>query len=123
MHLFKRRTIYFMLMLPFSFGCGTKIRTENGFEIKTVRKERITIVGQAEEAKGGAIVFTKDEQVYYIGRRKDWNKKKLNQEIKVSGRLFEETYTKLDSTRIVQERKRKLWIKFPIISRVKIGKE
>lgn len=91
----------------------------NGFEIKTETKKRIKVIGVAEEAKGGAIIVTEKDSVYYVGNHKDWKKKFLNNKVVVSGRLVIVTYKKLDSTRIVQEIRRKPWIKNPIYKLVR----
>lgn len=109
--------IFFGINLLFS--CGTKVEIANGFEIKTETKKRIKVVGVAQEAKAGAIVVTDLDSIYYVGNLKDWKKKFLNNRVEVSGRLVVVTYTKLDSTKIVQEIRRKPWIKRPIYKLVK----
>jgi uncharacterized lipoprotein YmbA len=100
-----------MLFLTILITCCTSVKIENGFEIKTEREGRIKVHGIALNAKGGCMVLTKNDSVYYVGNNKQWAEKFLNKKIVVSGMLVITTYTKLDSTRIVQEIKRKPQIK------------
>ena len=49
--------------------------------------KKITITGTAQNAKGGAIVITKDSSIYYIDGLPYWEDDVVNTSIKVSGEL------------------------------------
>ncbi|WP_107037498.1 hypothetical protein [Brumimicrobium mesophilum] len=111
--------MYCILVLFLIVGCKPSKVIYNDFEITTERKNRITVIGKAENAKGGAIIETEQDSIYYVGKLKDWNQKLLGQMIKISGRLVVITTNNLDETRIVPFINVKPVIKRPIYRIVK----
>lgn len=69
--------------------------------ITTRTKGQIRIQGEASNAKAGACVVTKDENVYYIENKEFWEDSILNKQVEVEGKL-ETIDTELkDPTRII----------------------
>jgi hypothetical protein len=79
---------YIFIYLLFT-GCYT--RTIN-YKIK--EKGIVTIEGEAKNAKLGAIIHTKKDNVYYIENLNSWDEKHLNKIIIVKGKLVKYKYPK-----------------------------
>jgi hypothetical protein len=52
-----------------------------------VKQEHIVVIGQTKNAKGGAIVVSKDNGVYYLEGIDSWNEEIYDKRVKVSGIL------------------------------------
>ncbi len=54
---------------------------------RDVQANNIVIVGTAWDAKGGAVVVTRKEAVYYVDGFDLWDKKFYGKKVKVTGKL------------------------------------
>jgi len=52
-----------------------------------MQEKNIVVIGTAWNAKGGAIVVTKKEAVYYVRGLVDWDKKFYGKKVKLTGKL------------------------------------
>lgn len=61
-----------------------------------VSKNDTVVIGQALDAKGGAVIVSVDENVYYIDGLNYWNNEIYSKLVKVSGKLLIEEFKKPD---------------------------
>jgi hypothetical protein len=54
---------------------------------RDVQEKIIVIIGTAWNAKGGAVVLTKKDAVYYVRGLEAWDKKFYGKKVKVTGKL------------------------------------
>jgi hypothetical protein len=57
-----------------------------------VKQDHIVVIGQAKNAKGGAIVVSKDNKVYYLEGIDAWDEDVYDKQVKVSGILKIENF-------------------------------
>ncbi len=57
-----------------------------------VKQDHIIVIGKAENAKGGAIVVSKDNGVYYLEGIDSWDEEIYGKQVKVSGVLLIENF-------------------------------
>jgi hypothetical protein len=75
------------------------------FSCINANKDDIIVIGQAENAKAGAIVISSnDDKIYYIDRIDSWDKKIKGRVVRVSGKLLiEKTTTQKQDAEIEQQ--------------------
>jgi len=61
-------------------------------ELKKLIGQKVTLLGTAKDAKGGAVLITTDEHVIYIKGLDFWSSELLNEQISVSGLLKKENF-------------------------------
>jgi len=54
--------------------------------------QKITLIGTAKDAKGGAVIITTDEHVIYIKGLDFWSSELLDKHVSVSGLLKQEKF-------------------------------
>jgi hypothetical protein len=82
------QNIVVSMLLVMFIGC-TKISYMHG--------EKVSITGQARNAKAGAILVAGDS-IYYVDGLAAWEDKMLSGKVTVTGRLIEKTFSNSDFT-------------------------
>ncbi len=78
-----------ILMILAPASCKAQnVKTEN----ENMEENKVTIIGVAKNAKMGAIILTKDQDVYYIDGLHSWDEVVYQKEVKVTGILKLETF-------------------------------
>ena len=61
-------------------------------ELEKLIGQKVTLLGTAKDAKGGAVLITEDDNVIYIKEFESWSSELLDTQVSVSGLLNKEKF-------------------------------